>query len=890
MQPFRMWILLLLLLSGAGTAWCAPAPAEQRAWAAAENSFQLGFWERAEKQFADFAEKFPKSENQAPAVLRQAQARCKQGRFSGAIELLTSRSRDAGALADEYQFWLAEAYFSNTNYTAAAAAYARLTRNFTNSEHRLEAGYNEALARSKLEEWPRVVDLLLSADGAFQQAAAENPTNELAIRGTLLLGEAQFAQNDLRAAEETGRAIAESNLKPELAWRRKYLLCRVQLADNRLDDALQGTTNLLALAAASGRRELQAESALLQGGILEQSRRLDEAIAAYETNLADDLPVERRRQALLKIVDLLLAQKKTAAAAQRLEKFVGENRKDKAADVALLTVGELHLKEYLASSATNRIELTAPNHVTTLPAFTNHLQQAFALFDWVARNFPRSSIAGKALLNCGWCLWLADQIQESGAAFQSAAGRLPPSLDQAVARYKWADCQARLGDFSGALTNYAFVLEKYVSLPAVKNELFEPALYQIVRTGLGANNLARATNALAQILTSYPDSFYCDRGMLLTGEKLNRAGDPVAAREILAGALKRFPQSPLAPEVRLAIARTYEQEKNWPAAVNEYDGWIEDYALLPARPQAEYSRAWATDQAGQATNALMRFTNFVAQFSTNELAPLAQNWVADFYLQLGDFKNAEVNYQLLFQKWPPSAITYQARLMAGRAAVARQGYTEAIGYFLKVINDKECPPDFVAQAFFEYGDATMRIPPPETNKLANFEESIPIYNKIPQLYPTNQLAPAAWGRIGDCYLQLATQDAKLYDLAIQAYKQAVESPRAPVVVRSQAEVGWGVVLEKQAAAKPEAEAALLKQAQEHYLNVALASNLRGDEPADPFWMKKAGLEAARVTETLGDWQQALNLYCRLEELLPPLKGQLEKKIARAQEHLNPEKN
>ena len=879
-------MLILLLLARAGAAWGVPSPAESRALAAAESSYQLGLWERAEKQFASFAEKYSKSEDRAQAVLRQAQARVQQGKFLAATDLLSARQRDAGALAGEYQFWLGESYFRSTNFLAAADAYARLVKGFTNSPHVLEASYDEALARSKLNDWPGVDDLLRQSDGAFQKFAAGNPTNEFVVRGILLLGEAQLAQNDPRAAEETLRPLAEQKLNAELDWRRQYLLCRIQLAADRPADALQATTNLEALAKAAGKPELQAETVMLKGGILERAKRFDDAVAVYETNLAEDQPIERRRQAVMKIVELLLARNKASAAAQRLEKFFGQYGKDKAADVALLTVGELHLKEHLASPTTNRIELTATNSAAVFPAFTNHLQQAFAQFDWIVKTFPRSPVLGKALLNRGWCLWLADQMPESRAAFQLAAEKSPQPYEQAVARYKWADCQMRLGDFAGALTNYNFVLDNFATVAAAREELFEPALYQVVRASVEKGDQTAATNALARILAAYPESFLCERGMLLAGEKLNRLGNPATARNILTSALQRFPKSSLAPETRLAVARTFEQEKNWPAALAEYDRWLTNYPGQEAQPRVEFSRAWVAWQGGQGAVALAAFARFVTQYPTNDLAPLAQNWVADYYLQQGDFKNAEANYQLLFQKWPPSVLTWSARLMAGRAAMARLGYAEAVGYFTKLINDKDCPPDLVAQAFFEYGDATMRMESTETNKpLANFEEAIRIFKKIPQLYPTNDLVPPAWGRIGDCYLQLAVADAKLYAAATSAYQQVVDAPRANIVARSQAEVGLSVVLEKLAADKTGAEqTALLKQAQDHYLNVVLGANLRETESADPFWVKKAGLEAARVAEVLENWPQAVNLYRRLEELLPPLKESLEKKIAKAQQH------
>lgn len=869
MRIASRWILILPLLLVAATVWGAPTPAETRALAVAEDSFRLGFWERAEKQFASFAEKFPKSDDRAQAILRQAQARLKQGKFSSAADLLIARQRDAGKLADEFLFWFAEANFQNTNYPAAAEAYARLTRDFTNSAHLVEAAYDQALARAKLGDWPGVQNLLQQPDGALQKSAANNPTNEFVTRAVLLLGEAQLAQNDFHAAEETIAPLASQKLGAELDWRRQYLLCRIQFAADRAGDALVGVTNLLALAKNSGQRELQAESALLEGGILERLKRFDEAVAAYQANLTDDLPVERRRQALLKIVELQLARNKTAAAVSQLEKFLGPYAKDKAADTALLAVGELHLKQFLA----------APN--------TNDWQQALAQFDGLVKNFPRSPVVGKALLDRGWCFWLSNQIPDARSAFQSAAERAALAEDQALARYKWADCQLQLNDVSGALANYQFVVDKFSSWPGVRDELFEPALYQTVRAALLKNDLAAATNALGKIIAWYPAGFLCERSLLLTGEKLNRTGNPARAREIFSDALKKFSKTDLSPEVQLAVARTYEREQNWPAAAGEYERWLASYSGQESQSRAEFSRAWDLAQAGQLTNALTLFTNFVAHFPTNDLAPLAQNWAADFYLQSGDYKSAEAGYQLLFQKWPLSPVTYPARLMAGRAAMARQGYAEAGGYFTKLINDLSCPPELVAQAYFEYGDATMQMESTETNSpLANFKEAIVIFSKIPQLYPTNDLVPLAWGRIGDCYLQRAAADAQFYAAATNAYAQVIQSSRANATARSKAEVGMGVVLEKLAASKTGAEqTALLKLAIDRYLNVALGANLHEAEQADPFWVKKSALEAARLAEASGDWPQAINLYQRLENLLPSLKDSLEKKIQRAREQM-----
>src|SRR6185503_9589260 len=130
-----------------------------------------------------------------------------------------------------------------------------------------------------------------------------------------------------------------------------------------------------------------------------------------------------------------------------------------------------------------------------------------------------------------------------------------------------------------------------------------------------------------------------------------------------------------------------------------------------------------------------------------------------------------------------------------------------------------------------------------------FSEAKEAFSRIPQLFPNSALVPAAWGRVGDCYLQLGRQDSKLYDSAADAYREAIRSPTADVHIRSQAEVGLGIVLEKQAALRqPPDSKPLLVEARDRYLNVFNGANLREHEKSSPFWVKEAGFAAARLAE------------------------------------------
>jgi TolA-binding protein len=872
---WRLLLVLSALVLGGGPLFAASAR-EDRAYAAAGAAFHDGIWDRAETDLLQFIRKYPNSTNVPEAVLLLAQAEFKQGKFTNAIARLTNINNLAKArtLADRYVYWIGEARFANSDFSGAAETFTKLAQNYPDSSLRLRAEVEAASAYAHLGQWLQVDAVLEETNGVFRRAAQMDPAGELVSRGRLLLAQSKFEQQDFAGASAVLESLNPQTLKPELDWQRTYLLYRVRLAGGDMDAALAATTNLIQLSASGGLDDLRAESVALQADLWERLGQATSAITVYRENLTN-APIERQRQAVLKIAELAMAQNQFPEAEQSLEGFLTQFTNSPLASLALLTLGELHLKNYLASPAA--------------AAATNHLLEAQARFDQFLVTFTNSPLAGKAYLDRGWCLWLGGRFADSLEAFKAAAQRLPPSEDLAVARFKMGDVLFAQTNYAGALTNYHVVLAGFTNLPAVSRMLGDRALYQSLRANLELRDAAGASQVMSQILELYPASPLAQKSVLLIGEDLADTRHPPKARALFEKFEETFPDSPLRPPVELAIARTYEQERNWSAAISQYDRWLERYATHALRPQADYARARANFQVGDETNAFLLFTNFVAQFPTNDLAPLAQWWVAEHFFRVGDYVEAEKNYQLVFQTWPASELAYQARMMAGRAAMARLGYSDAIRYFTNLTSDANCPTNLNAQALFAYGSALMRMDSANTNRpLANFEEAIRVFKTICRSYPTNEPCALAWGGIGNCELQLAAQDPHAYDLATNAYAQVVNSPYASVPARNEAQVGIGLVFEKRAAlATDDDRTALLRLALQNYLDVLYRNKAPDGGQADAFWTKKAGLKAADLLETLGEWEQARNVYQRLEELLPSLKDSLEKKIARAQEHLPP---
>jgi TolA-binding protein len=878
-----MWVSFLTLLYTAGAATIA----EKSAFNAARLDFDISYWERAENRLAEFGTNYPNSTLLPEARLLQGQARFKLGNYAGASELLTNNQSKAGRFADQYLYWLAQARFQQKEYGAAAEAFAKLANEFPQSPRRLEAALGEATSRARLSEWPRVIELLQKPDGIFQHAAKTNAADELVPRGYLLLGEAQAAQKDFRAAEATLAPLG-TKLIPKLAWQWQYLMCRIQLADNRAEQALQSTTNLLAQAA--GQPSLVAESISFRAKTLETLGRVEQAIDAYKENLTATSPVEYQRQALLKTTELHLSQNRVANAATNVEKFLAQFTNAPASDstvpLARLTLGELRLRQHGLAS-----QNAGPDKPADLVLATNCLVIARDALLNLTTNFPQSTFAPKAHLDLGWCFWLQSRTADAQKSFQVAAERLPASMDQATAYFKWADTQFQLQDFKGALTNYKAVAERYLTNAEVKTNLIELAYYQIVRAGLAAGDIPTATNALISILTSFPNSFRAERALLLTGQEISRKGNPNEARSLLQDFIQKAPAAEMIPEVHLAVARTYEQEAKWLEAIAQYENWLQIYSNNAARPRAEYYRGWANAQAHRETNTLTQFTNLMAQFPASEFIPHARWWVANYYFRSGNFKEAESNFQLLYNSTnvPPGELTCEAQMMAGRVAIAQQGWSDAIRYFLSLSTNANCPQDLAVQALFAYADTLVTMPDPaETNKIINYKEAIRVFQHICENYPTNKYVVLAWGQKANCYLQWAQISRQLEgDTNVMfGFTQVLQSPVADVSARSIASIGMAVFLEKQAQQKSGAEqTALLERAFNHYLDVFDGTILRAEEKPDVFWVKKAGLEAGRLAEVLQKWLPAKRIYERLRDVLPVYRARLDKNILRVQEHL-----
>ena len=872
-----LFISLLLVCAGLRTD-AALFGGEKRDFELASESFRLQMWARAEKGFATFIKDHPKSEKLTDALLLQAEAMFRQKKFSETVTLLSARSADAGKASDQFLYWTAEAQFQNGNHREAATTFGKLAREFSFSTRRLEAAVGEASSLMQLNEWAQVTNLLRKADGAFRMSVSEsaNKGSETAARGFILLGEAQFALKNYYDVESAvNRAAAGATGK--LEWQRRYLLCRAYAASGRNEDASKESLALISAAEAIHQAELISTSVVFRANILEKLGQSDEAMLALKRNLTN-APAASQRAALTRITGLALANNRLDEATLSLEQYLSESNAP-AADFAWLTLGEVHLKQHVTA-----MSLSATNDATT-----NHLALATNCFQQVITSFSNSDSAGKAQLNLGWCLWIEKRFAASAVAFEAATKRLPVSEDLAVARFKLADAQFTQANYSDALKNYQVVLQLATNWPAVNVTLSAPASYQALRASLELTNAVGAETAMRGILEADAAGNSADGAVLLVAQAYVDANQPAAAQRMFEEFVAKFPNSNLRPEAELLATRMREDQGDWTNALSSYEKWVTLFPTNALRPRVEFQRALALARSGEETNALRSFTNFVAQFPASDLAARAQWWVADYFYQREDYTGAEIGYKQLFNHWPKSDLAYEARMMAGRAAIGKFSYTEAIEHFSNLTSDTNCPAALRAQALFAYGGALMSSVPATTNKNDKaelLEQARSVFAVLVKENNTNELAALAWGEVGNCCLQLAATDASYYRAASNAYQSSFTIPLASEATRCQSKIGLALVLEKQSAQSTNGnQIELLREARELSLDVYQGK----DVETNSFWRKKAGIEAARFSELLGDWRQAIELYRDMRRLGMLSVSVLEVKVANAEKQLSGKK-
>lgn len=856
---------------------------QTRLFNSAHRAYQDGFYDRAEESLKELRDRFPKAAIMPRVQLLWAQTRYKRGDYMDALKILSQFENRAGDLADFYLFWTAKAWFALEEYENAAGGYAQLLKNYPESSLYLSASYHEALSRFQMGQYPEVIALLQDKGSPFVEASRDHKDDILVTQGLLLLAQALLEQREHKSAMKVLDRVEKRDLNYEHSWQLEFLRARVHDVAGQTDRALQLIPDLKARAGLTRDMRNVATTNALQAKLLEKLNRIEDAAFAYEENLAPEIPAEYRRVALLQIIKLRRQYDQVEPAISHLEKFLVEKPDDQLLDLVHLTLGELYTKEYF-------LQLNQPEEDATFPA--EFLKKAEEQFQSLVEEFPQSSLRGQAHLQLGRCYLEENRLDEAQRAYEAAIGHLDDDQDQVLARFKLAEIEFRKKNYDAAESGFRSLLEEYRDKMDLAEEIFAKARYNIVRIALEQGQPERALDDVSEFESHYPLAPELIQARLLVCQYLSESGHTAEARVQLQRMLREYPDAKIIPEIRLALAQTYVEDKNWTPALREYEWWIADFPHHPKLPDVKFDFAWATYQSGNEKQAVELFNQFIREYPNDSKSAEAQMQIGDYYLSSSQFVKAESCFQKVYEQWPQSGLRYQAKMLAGIAAVGRQGYSDAREHYFQPIFDQgrhinpnsDVPDDLVVEAFFAQADTLVMEEPlmEESRQRGQIQDAINTLEWIGHNYPKHPLVPVAKARMAELYFQLGVENPARYENAIQLYREVLGYENISPLVRCKTRVGLALALEKQAETLDGA-------ARRDRLNEALAQleaafypdDLNGGEP-DPFWISKAGLELARLGTSMGMYEQAARVYQRMIKNFPALQPELEQRLDEVQ--------
>ena len=259
--------------------------------------FAHGQYLPAEAAFNHFIVNYTNSTLRTNAILYLARSRIELSNYTGALELL-QQEMPAGKLAPDFVYWMAKAYYGKREYTNAIERCAYLLQNFpADPPLPLRASSPAGAGAGQIDE-------LAGCDRSFVQARRRVPSRRPRRAGRpgcggriFSVGRGLFGESRTRRRKRSSARIDTNSLTLDLKWQRQYLLCRVLLEEGRLEEALAGSTNLLAFMPPASRTSAS-PPAFLRGEIFERTNQIAEALQAYANNLDEGIPPEVKRQAL----------------------------------------------------------------------------------------------------------------------------------------------------------------------------------------------------------------------------------------------------------------------------------------------------------------------------------------------------------------------------------------------------------------------------------------------------------------------------------------------------------------------------------------------------------------------------------------------------------------
>lgn len=431
------------------------------------------------------------------------------------------------------------------------------------------------------------------------------------------------------------------------------------------------------------------------------------------------------------------------------------------------------------------------------------------------------SLIDRSAFNLAFAQFSQNRFAEAQKSFERFLARFPGSDLREEARFRMAQAFYRQ-------EAYAKAAAAYEPVAAGSGGFAEPAGYEHGLALYKAGNLKEASAAFEKMAARFPESAQAGKARLYAGTALFEAGDfkgamerlePVVkagkeqageaaywiamsllkqgkteeAEKAFADALRDFPKSPVAGDMRLGLADACLARNKFEAAGAAFKAYAEAFETNEQAPRALYSACAAFHRADKfaESDALCRrfgekygksdlypqvlFLSAENRFLTKQYADAGKGYEA--FLKQGDKsaeRTARAHYRLAwvqhYAKRNPEAVEAIGKIdrkAAGPAIAAEADYLEGLCQFemgqydaaTKALRAYLDAPDHA-----RFGDDALLKLAMAAMKQNRKGDAVKPLERFLKEYPASDLLPQVQYQMAECYY-----DQKAFDKAIEAY-------------------------------------------------------------------------------------------------------------------------
>jgi TolA-binding protein len=455
--------------------------------------------------------------------------------------------------------WLGEALFQSGDFERAADAYGKALESGT-EEQGERARYGRAWAWLKLGRWEE-------AEAEFAVLAETSPMGEEAL---LRQGDALF--NQKRYAEAAGAygRVASSAADSILVREALLRLATAQVRSHELDESLTTLARLL-----EDPGSLSDDALMLQGDVLFQQGRYDEAASVYDDVIALCRDRDLRARAHYRLGDAYYNQGLYERAARTYGRFLmafpGHELLVHAADGFLRSLargrgGEAAVRaaDSLSASPDSVIRAAAAHARAGFFAEEDADSTAAAAYERAAALFPWSSWADNDLLSAAQMHATLGRDDDALRLYRELRRLYPASELVPQALYSEAELQADRGEDEQAVR-----LLQELRAVAVESELVPPALLLEAWIQRDLGRLADAQAVLTQLLAAQPSGELEARARLELSEIALEEQRWSDGRRWAAWVVEQRSDA-LAAKAQRLMAESFAGEGDWDKAHREF--------------------------------------------------------------------------------------------------------------------------------------------------------------------------------------------------------------------------------------------------------------------------------------------------------------------------------